>query len=63
MSVVEARLEECEYMGFNYRLGSFKDGCRDLVLAKGGISSFKYSFIDVYNYNKQEVDLTSGYSR
>jgi len=50
--IVKARLKECKYPGFNCRLSDFKDSYKDLVLARGSISSFKYSFLDVYNCNK-----------
>ena len=61
--IVKAHLEECEYLGFNCRPSDFKDSCKDLVLARGSVSSFKYSFIDVCDCNRWEVDFIDGCSK
>ena len=52
VSIVKARLKEYKYLSFNCRLSDFKDSYKDFVLARGSISSFKYSFINVYDYNR-----------
>ena len=57
MFVVKACLEKCKHLSLNKRLSSFKDSYKDLILAWSSISSFKNSFVDVYNCNKGKVNF------